>query len=41
MRETTNLNAFSIASTDGTNVDTTTGANDIAMEYMAFAATGP
>ena len=41
VRETTNLNAFSIASTDGTNVDTTTGANDIAMEYMAFAATGP
>jgi hypothetical protein len=41
VRETTNLSAFKIASTDGTNVDTTTGANDIAMEYMAFAATGP
>ena len=41
VRETTNLNAFSIASTDGTNVDTTAGANDIAMEYLAFAATGP
>jgi len=41
VRETTNLNAFKIASTDGANVDTTTGANDIAMEYMAFAATGP
>ena len=41
VRETTNLNAFKIASTDGTNVDTTAGANDIAMEYMAFAATGP
>jgi len=41
VRETTNLNAFSIASTNGTNVDTTAGNNDIAMEYMAFAATGP
>jgi len=41
VRETTNLSSFKIASTDGTNVDTTTGANDIAMEYMAFAATGP
>ena len=41
VRETTNLNAFSISSSDGTNVDTTTGANNIAMEYMAFAATGP
>ena len=41
VRETTNLNAFSISSSDGTNVDTTNGANDIAMEYMAFAATGP
>tara|TARA_R100000008_G_scaffold35182_1_gene19956 strand:+ start:1059 stop:1607 length:549 start_codon:yes stop_codon:yes gene_type:complete len=41
VRETTNLNSFKIASTDGTNVDTTAGDNDIAMEYMAFAATGP
>ena len=41
VRETTNLSSFKISSSDGTNVDTSTGANDIAMEYMAFAATGP
>ena len=41
VRETTNLSAFKIASTDGANVATTAGANAIAMEYMAFAATGP
>ena len=41
VRETTNLSSFKINSSDGTNVDTSTGANDIAMEYMAFAATGP
>ena len=40
VRGTTNLNAFKIASTDGGDADTTTGTNDIAMEYMSFAATG-
>ena len=41
VRKGTSLNNFAIASTDGTNVDTTTGANDIAVEFMAFAVTGP
>ena len=41
VRKGTSLNNFAIASTDGTNVDTTTGANDIAVEFIAFAVTGP
>jgi|TARA_Y100000034_G_scaffold5104_1_gene5849 hypothetical protein len=41
VRKGTSLNDFAIASTDGTNVDTTKGANDIAVEFMAFAVTGP
>jgi hypothetical protein len=41
VRRGTSLNNFAIASTDGTNIDTTTGANDIGVEFMAFAVTGP
>jgi len=41
VRKGTSLNNFAIASTDGTNVDATTGANDIAVEFIAFAVTGP
>ena len=41
VRKGCSLNEFAICSSDGTNVDTSTGANDIAVEFMAFAATGP
>jgi hypothetical protein len=41
VRKGCTLNEFAIASTDGTNVDTTTGASTIGVEFMAFAATGP
>ena len=41
VRKGCSLNAFAICSSDGTNVDNSTGANDIGVEFMAFAATGP
>ena len=41
VRKGCTLNEFAICSSDGTNVDTSTGANDIGVEFMAFAATGP
>ena len=41
VRKGCSLNEFSICSSDGTNVDNSTGANDIGVEFMAFAATGP
>ena len=41
VRKGCSLNEFAICSSDGTNVDNSTGANDIGVEFMAFAATGP
>ena len=41
VRKGSSLNEFAICSSDGTNVDNSTGANDIGVEFMAFAATGP
>ena len=41
VRKGCSLYEFAICSSDGTNVDNSTGANDIGVEFMAFAATGP
>jgi hypothetical protein len=41
VRKGCTLNEFAVCSSDGANLDATTGANTIGVEFMAFAVTGP